>query len=684
MARGKKIKRLKIKKNGSIKIKLIAIPLILVLFAIMTIGIISSYFMRLSLLDEMKKKGLILSKEFINRAEDNSKALEIINKLIDDKILAAAKTVIRDQDQLSNTFLKKIADESGVQQINWFNSDGVIIYSNIDKNVGWTTPQGHSIYYFMSGTNNEFIDKIRKDSESGESYKYGYVKSADGSFVQIGILADEINKLTENFGNQKLVEAMASDDEIEYAVLMDNNLMAIAHSNTSEIGAVFSDEGSKSAAIDGIAYAHEVYYESKDTMVYNVIYPAVINEEHIGAVSIGYSMENIQNVISKNIQSIIISASITFILLGLVLFNTSNYAVKTINKLRDQMALLSSGNFSQNISQDLLSKNDEFGQISQAVNTMQNSIKSIIKTIRDQSNQLASSSKKLHLITQQSATAANEVAKTVEEIARGVSDQAKDTEQGFSSITELRNLIVENKAYIESLNNSTQKVNDLKNEGLEILKDLVQKTYINSRSSLEVQKVILNTNESVNEISSASEMIKSIAAQTNLLALNAAIEAARAGEAGKGFAVVSDEIRKLAEESNKFAEQINIVIKELTDQTSAAVKTMKELEKVVSSQSESVHMTNDKFIGIANALEEMKEIIQRVNDSSDKMANKQQTVIDIIHHLAAISEENAAGTEEVSASMEEQTASIEEINNSNSELAKIAEELNNQIGQFII
>lgn len=49
------------------------------------------------------------------------------------------------------------------------------------------------------------------------------------------------------------------------------------------------------------------------------------------------------------------------------------------------------------------------------------------------------------------------MAKTVEEIARGVSDQAKDTEQGFSSITELRNLIVENKAYIESLNNSTQK-----------------------------------------------------------------------------------------------------------------------------------------------------------------------------------------------------------------------------------
>ncbi len=571
-----------------------------------------------------------------------------------------------------------------VEQISWYNPNGEIIYSNIEEYIEWTASEGHPIYDFMRSNNNELIEDIRQDSESMAFLKYGYIKVEDDSFVQVGISADKVVDLTKDFDYQRILEEMASSDEVAYALLMDRNLKTIAHNNKDEIGVVFDDEGSKSAAIDGVPYSQQWYYEAEDVTVYDIIFPAVIEGEHIGAIAIGYSMESIENSIKKNITIVSISGAIAFILLGFVLFSTSTYAIKTINKLKEQMGFMASGDFSIDVSQDLINKTDEFGQISQAVSAMQRSIRNTVKNVIDTSKQLAASSEELTATSQQSATAADEVARSIEEIARGASEQAKDTEQGALSISDLGDLVTQNKDHIQILNASTEKVSTLKDEGLSLLDDLVEKTDISIKSSKDVQRVIINTNESAGKIVSASEMIKSIADQTNLLALNAAIEAARAGDAGKGFAVVADEIRKLAEESNKFTEEISTVINDLLGKTSDAVKTMADLEKIVSFQSESVHMTNRKFDGISEAIDEMKEVINKVNYSSDEMSSKKEDIIRIIENLSAISEENAAGTEEASASVEEQTAGIAEIANSSEELARIAENLNKQVEQFKI
>lgn len=201
-------------------------------------------------------------------------------------------------------------------------------------------------------------------------------------------------------------------------------------------------------------------------------------------------------------------------------------------------------------------------------------------------------------------------------------------------------------------------------------------------SAKELQEIIVNTNESAEKIESASQMIRNIAEQTNLLALNAAIEAARAGEAGRGFAVVAEEIRKLAEQSNAFTEEIATIIKELTDKTGHAVHTIQEVGKTAASQVESVELTNAKFKGIDGVIEKMKDIIIEINQSGQVMEEKKNEVIGIIENLSAISQENAAGTEEASASVEEQTASMEEITNASDRLAKLAEEMQESIAKF--
>ena len=379
----------------------------------------------------------------------------------------------------------------------------------------------------------------------------------------------------------------------------------------------------------------------------------------------------------------IILISLLVLMVSIVFcYGIGHFIAKPIISIVKHSKKISDLDIREDVPSTFLKRKDEIGSLAAAFQTITISLREFLVQVVETSQQVAASSEELTATSQQSATAAEEVARTIEEIAKGATNQATDTEEGANNINELGKLIDKDQGYLSDLNVSTNEVDNLKNEGFEILRDLVSKTEDSNRAAKEVFDIINNTNQSAGKITNASEMIKNIAAQTNLLALNAAIEAARAGEAGRGFAVVAEEIRKLAEQTSSFTEEISNVIDELTNKTEHAVDTMGVVGKIVESQAKSVQLTNEKFEGISDAIETMKKVIKLINQSGRDMDDKKNEIIGIIENLSAISQENAAGTEEASAAVEEQTASMLEISNASESLAKLAEEMQQSISKF--
>ncbi|SHI67453.1 methyl-accepting chemotaxis protein [Lutispora thermophila] len=399
------------------------------------------------------------------------------------------------------------------------------------------------------------------------------------------------------------------------------------------------------------------------------------------------SKDELESGARKIINTVGISAVVILIAAFVISSYVSESITKPIIAVTKKVQEFANLDFSDQNESDAgkyINKKDEVGNMIRALKAMRDNIVAFISNTSEAAEQVAASSEELTANSSQAATASEEIAATIAEIAKGAGDQAKDTELTAENVEEMGKLLEENFQYLKELNIAADEIEKQKEEGFSILKDLIDKTQKNNEAANNIHQIIMSNNKSTEEIDNASSMIEAIAAQTNLLSLNAAIEAARAGDVGRGFAVVADEIRKLAEQSNKFAKDIKTVINELKDKSQSAVDIMQQTKEIVAEQTMSVEMTEDKFEGIAEAIDVIKDKIDKLNHSAQLMTTNKSKVVELTQNLASISEENAAGTQEASAAMEEQAATIDEIAKAGESLAAIAQELRSFIGKFKI
>jgi len=673
----------KVKLSSSIKTKLLVIPLLVVFIGVLIMGAVSSYITRENLLNEMQVNGYARLREVITRIEDNKEALDTINNQIEEKIHVAATIIVNNQDQLNNAYLNKVANDLGVLEINWYDSNGVTLYSTVDAYVGWTPDEGHPVEVFMKGNESFKVEDIRIDTVSGESKKYGYLKANNGQFVQVGLDAAAVQNLTEKFSYQNIVEEIASDEFLEYAIFIDQNYSSIAHSDRELIGFEYTDEGTHTAAIEGKPYSQIYYYEPSEVNVYDVLYPVIIDGEHLGALSIGFSMVNIENAIKKNNMFFALLGLGIFLIIGFILYFFSNKIIKIINQLKVNLETIASGDFSIKISDKLLSRKDELGIMATSVQETVSVLGTTLKEVRKQSKEVNGNADVLAGTSEEMSRSSQELAETIQQVAEGATNQANDLDDIIHSLSELTSNIDQVYSELGGVKSETDHAEGKAVAGKKEMDTLVTTITEIQTSFNEVASMIENLTDSIQEISGITDLIAGISEQTNLLALNAAIEAARAGEHGKGFAVVADEVRKLAEESSQSAQQITNLVNSIVKETDEVLTTSRKVDASVKEQTKSVDKTEESFGEILNAVENISPLMKRTYDVMDNIINSKELVMSKVEGISAITEENSAATQQVAAASEEMTASAEEVASTANCLSDVAQTLEDDVSKFI-
>ena len=496
----------------------------------------------------------------------------------------------------------------------------------------------------------------------------------DGSGKQRVIAADmtlqRINIIVNSF-----VEM--SDAQAFLISTTDNTILA--HRDTSLISTIL-DETNSDAFLSGVATRMKnADYTQGEIAGNETVFRTIDGTDWLLVSYIPTSVIYSSVIQVRNIMLLV--GIICILILAVIIERVVHIVIRPVKELTNVITQMTDGDFTVEVH---TAGNDEIGKMSTGVakflTTMHDMIDSI-HNVSDKLHQQSQSSLEISDKMREASTTQSEsmqqLNETVEQLSASVNDIAEHA-------TTLAGVVADTREDGSQVESKMKETVDISQKGRTDMNQVNTAIHDINESITSLKAAIDKVGSASEEITNITAVIADIAEETNLLSLNASIEAARAGENGKGFAVVATQIGKLAQTSAESVHTIEGLIQQINGYVADCVTQANVSVGNIGESSQLITVALETFDSIFNN-------IAAVNELVESRVAKVGKVDDVATNVAAISEEQAASSQEILATSDTMVSQAQEITQSSihaaddsGELSVSAEELANQVNKFKI